>query len=301
MKKKGFLYKLLFVLILCFCLYFYDDIEQYINVDSADDNIGNVVNESVGNLEIYYVDVGQADCILIRYLNKNVLIDAGNNEDGAKLVDYFKSLGVSGFDYVIATHAHEDHIGGMDDIINNFKIDHFYMPNVISTSRTFEDVLDSMETNGVEFEVPKDGDEFKIDNLSFYVLHVGDDQSNLNDTSIVLRMEYGKTSYLFMGDASSSVEKLILNKNIVSTVLKVGHHGSQYSSSAAFINKVHPQYAIIQVGVNNVYDHPRDVVIKKLEKVGAKIYRTDRDGTIILKSDGDNISFKFESTDTNGG
>lgn len=301
MKRKFFKIINFILIILLFIYVYYDDsINDFIN-GKIKSNVGSVVNYNVDNLNIYFVDVGQADCILIKYLNDNILIDAGNNEDGEKLVTYFKTLGISDFKYVFGTHAHEDHIGGMDNIINNFDVEHFYMPDVITTSKTYEDLLDSLYNKKIKYETPEVDSNFCFDDICLNVLSVGNDKENLNDTSIVLRLVYKKTSYLFMGDASVSVEKKILNKDISSNVLKVGHHGSQYSSSAQFLAKVKPQYAVIQVGNNNIYNHPKQVIINKLKRINSTIYRTDQKGTIILSSDGENISFRFERTDTNGG
>ncbi len=264
-------------------------------------NKNNVETDaSDAGLKIYFVDVGQADCILISNNGKYVLIDAGNNDDGKKLVSYFKSLGVQNFQYVIGTHAHEDHIGGMDDIIYNFSISHFFMPDVVTTTKTFEDVLDALEAKNIAFETPNINDSFTMGDIYFTVLWVGHDKTDLNDTSIVVRATYKETSYLFMGDAPSQVEKGLLDKHIESDLLKVGHHGSQYSSSAQFLKKVDPKYAIIQVGRNNIYSHPKQVVLDKLNRMDVKVYRTDQDGTIIVSSDGKNMKFDTVQTDTNG-
>ena len=305
--------KLIILIIILIGAYYYEDIEKIIkennqgNVsnivnpkDNNQNNISNIVS-STDNLEIYYLDVGNADSILIRYHNNNVLIDAGNNEDGEKLVNYFKSLGVENFKYVIGTHAHEDHIGGMDNIINSFNIEHFYMPSTITTTKTFEDVIDSLTKKNIKFETPKIDYKFNIEDIEFKVLYIGDNKEDLNKTSIILKMTYKETNYLFTGDATSETEKEVLNKDIKSKVLKVAHHGSQYSSTAKFLNEVKPKYAIIEVGKNNDYGHPKKVVLQKLEKIGAEIYRTDQDGTIHLISDGKNIKIEKINTDTNGG
>ena len=305
--------KLIILIIILIGAYYYEDIEKIIK-DYNQDNVSNVVNSkdnnqnnisnivsSTDNLEIYYLDVGNADSILIRYHNNNVLIDAGNNEDGEKLVNYFKSLGVENFKYVIGTHSHEDHIGGMDNIINSFNIEHFYMPSTITTTKTFEDVIDSLTKKNIKFETPKIDYKFNIEDIEFKVLYIGDNKEDLNKTSIILKMTHKETSYLFTGDATSETEKEILNKDIKSTVLKVAHHGSQYSSTAKFLNEVKPKYAIIEVGKDNDYGHPKKVVLQKLEKIGAEIYRTDQDGTIHLISDGKNIKIEKINTDTNGG
>lgn len=257
----------------------------------------NVAAEVSGDLEVYFLDVGQADSILIREDGYNMLIDAGNNEDGQGLVDYFNDLGIEKFDYVVATHPHEDHIGGMDDIINNFEIDNYLMPDVLTTTKTFEDVLDALEANKLSYETPTINSKFNLGDSVIDIIYVGDDTSDLNDSSIVLKLTYGNNSFLFTGDATSNIEKEILDKDIQSDVLKVAHHGSNYSSTLEFIKKVNPKYAVIEVGENNIYNHPSLTTLDKLNNINAKIYRTDKDGTIIFKSDGKDISIKTINTD----
>ncbi len=253
-----------------------------------------------GNLSVSFIDVGQADSILIRNGNYNMLIDAGNNEDGEKLVNYFKSLGIEEFTYVFATHPHEDHIGGMDDIINNFKIDNYYMSNKLSTTKTFMDVLDALDGRNLKYTVPNKGDTLKLGDANIKVIYPGDDKSNINDSSIVLKITYGKNSFLLTGDATSNVERKIYNEDIKSDVLKVAHHGSSYSSTDVFLDRVKPYYAVISVGKNNIYNHPSNKTLEKLNKRNIKVYRTDLDGTIVFISDGDNLSVKALKTDTNG-
>lgn len=260
----------------------------------------STLKESSNNLDVYFLDVGQADSILLSNNGHYMLIDAGNNEDGPKLVNYFKSLGITKFDYAIATHAHEDHIGGMDDIIKNFDIGTFYMPDLITTTKTFEDVLDALSEKQIAFETPTIDQEFSFSDTKITTLYVNNEAKNLNDSSIVLRLKHGTNTFLFTGDASTKVEKQLLNKNIASDVLKVGHHGSRYSTSKEFLNKVNPQYAIISVGINNTYKHPHDETLKKLNDKKIIIYRTDQEGTIVAESNGNIIQFKTIKTDTNG-
>lgn len=302
-RTKNKLLKIFLVLIIMLCTYIYEEyfLEEKTNNEVEYRQEKEVVSNP-NNLIIHYVDVGQGDCILIGQNNEYVLIDAGNNEDGELLVDYFKQLGIEKFKYVIGTHAHEDHIGGIDNIINNFELEHFYMPDVITTTKTFEDVLDALLAKRKAFETPNIGDTFKLNDASFEVLYLGKDKSDLNNTSIVLKLTYKNTTYLFMGDATSKVEKILLDNkaNLKSDVLKVGHHGSQYSSTAAFLKQVSPSYAVIQVGENNDYDHPKEITLNKLEKLKTLTYRTDKHGTIILTSDGENISFETIKTNTNG-
>ena len=251
-------------------------------------------------LSVYFLDVGQADSILIRLNGQNMLIDAGNNEDGPLIVNYFKELGIENFKYVVATHPHEDHIGGMDDIINNFNIDTFYMPDKITTTKTFEDVLDALENKNMKYNTLSDGDKFNIDNANIEVISGGFTNSDINDSSIVLKLVYLNNSFLFTGDATSNVESKLLDKEIKSDVLKVGHHGSKYSTTDKFLDKVSPKYAIISVGKDNIYNHPSSNTITKLENKGIKIYRTDTLGTIVLDSDGNSINIKNINTNTNG-
>lgn len=268
-----------------------------INDSTKSDKIDAKVNE---NFSVSFIDVGQADSVLIRNGNYNMLIDAGNNEDGEKLVNYFKSLGIEEFTYVFATHPHEDHIGGMDDIINNFKIDNYYMSNKLSTTKTFMDVLDALDGRNLKYMVPNKGDTLKLGDANIKVIYPGDDKSNINDSSIVLKVTYGKNSFLLTGDATSNVERKIYNEDIKSDVLKVAHHGSSYSSTDVFLDKVKPYYAVISVGKNNIYNHPSNKTLEKLNKRNIKVYRTDLDGTIVFISDGDNLSAKALKTDTNG-
>lgn len=257
--------------------------------------------ETENTLDITYLDVGQADSILIQNEGHSMLIDAGNNEDGPLLVQYFKEQNITKFDYLIATHPHEDHIGGMDDIINNFDIEKIYMPDITTTTKTFLDVLEAIEKKNMTYDVPNINQNFTLGNTLFQVIYTGNDKKNLNNSSIILKATFKNTSYLFTGDATSEVEKKILNKDIQATVLKVGHHGSKYSTTTDFLNKVNPKYAIISVGKNNSYNHPNQVTINKLEKKNIEIHRTDQEGSIFLKSDGKTINITSKKTNTNGG
>jgi len=288
---------IIFLIILIVGVFFKDKVDNISFAFNEDDN--QIVDTS--NFEIYYFDVGQADSIFIKNNDYTMLIDAGNNEDGNHLVNYLKNdIKLSNIDVVIGTHPHEDHIGGLDDVINGFDVGKIYLPDAISTSKTFEDLIDSIEKKSYKINVPIEDEVFELGDMNFKVLYSGSDESDLNNTSIVLKMNFGNTSYLFTGDATSKTEKKLLDKDIKADVLKVGHHGSSYSTSDTFLNKVNPKYAVIQVGDNNSYNHPTKETLDKLNKNGIKIYRTDIDGTIKLVSDGNNISFELIDTNLDG-
>lgn len=300
-QKKKLIESILLIIIAFFAIYYGDIKESISTINTQNRKTEEAVNIEDGNtLKVYFLDVGQADSILIENNNEYMLIDAGNNEDGSKLVKYFQSLGITKFKIVVATHAHEDHIGGMDDIIKNFTIESFYMPDVITTTKTFEDVLDALEEKQVAFQTPENDAELSFANSTIKVLNIDNTTDNLNETSIVLRLKYGTTSFLFMGDAESKTESKILNKELKSDVLKVGHHGSNTSTSLSFLEKVSPTYAVISVGKDNSYHHPNDTIIKRLNNKNIKIYRTDQQGTIIAESNGTIINFSTLKTDTNG-
>lgn len=234
---------------------------------------------------VRYLDVGQADSILVQSEGINMLIDAGTNSSGQTVVKDLEDLGVTKIDYLIGTHPHEDHIGGMDDIIKNFDIGIIYMPKIQTNTKTFEDVLDAVSEKDLKITSPKKGDEFEVGGARCEIMTDRiEDTSNLNLSSIVIRMTYGTQSFLFMGDAEKENEET--RQWPQTTVLKVGHHGSSTSSSTQFLNEVQPQISVISVGKDNKYGHPTKTTINKLEKIKTKIYRTDESGTITITSDG---------------
>ena len=289
------------VLLITLLIISYQKVLNYLEKENKQESIKIEERINVDNypFQIQFIDVGEADCILINNNKQYALIDAGNNKDGNKLVSYFKSIGIEKFQYVIGTHAHEDHIGGMDNIIKNFEIKHFYMPNVEVDMITYQEIKKELQKKNILYETPKLDNTLTLSNAKIKVLSIGDDKEDINSTSIVLKVTYQNTSYLLMADATSDVEQKILNKNIQSDLIKIGHHGSNHSSSATFLNKVKPKYAIISVGTPNDYGFPKKVTLDKLERIGANILRTDELGTIIASSDGNNIYFNYLKTDTN--
>ncbi len=298
-KINKLLNKIIFILIVLIGIFYTN--KELIKKDNTSYAMKQTENDDVNKLEIYYFDVGQADSILIKENNYNILIDAGNNEDGENLVNYLKNnLNINKFNMVVGTHPHEDHIGGLNNIIDEFDIDTILMPNATSTSKTFESVLNSIENKNYKITVPKIDEEFNYDNIKLKVLYTGTNEKDLNNNSIVLKLTYFNNKFLFTGDATSKVEKKLLKKDIESDVLKIGHHGSEYSTTNDFLDKVNPKYAIIEVGKNNTYKHPKQITLDKLNAKNIKIYRTDLDGTIKLTSDGNNITFETIKTNIDG-
>lgn len=242
-----------------------------------------------GELIVDFIDVGQADSILVRNNEHAMLIDAGNNEDGEDVVKFIKDKGIRKLDYLIGTHPHEDHIGGLDDVINsNLGIENIMMPKISTNTKTFEDVLDAISNKGLTVIAPKKEETFQLGEAKCEVMTDSIlDKDNLNLSSIIIRLEYGNTSFLFMGDAEKENEKQI---NWPKTdVLKVGHHGSNTSSTEKFLQQVKPKYSIIMVGKDNTYKLPKETTIDNLNKVGSQIYRTDENGTIEIVSNGKEI------------
>ncbi len=244
-------------------------------------------------LQAYFLDVGQADAAIIRYGKSTLLIDAGTNAGAKNLTATINNLGISRFDVVIGTHPHEDHIGGLDAVISQFDIGQVYLPKATATTNTFMDVLQAIQSKGLKISNPVPGSSFNIGEAQCTILAPNSDSyEDLNDYSIVIRVAYGDTSFLFTGDAESVSEKEMLSKGytLESDVLKVAHHGSQSSTTRQFLEAVSPEYAVIPVGEGNDYGHPSQETLDKLTGAGIKIYRTDLSGTITFTSDGSNLT-----------
>ena len=254
-----------------------DNLEN-VSIQTGNDCISTIPQDN--NLRVYCLDVGQGDSILITNNNKTMLIDASTNEMGSRVVKYLNDLGIKKIDYLVGTHPHEDHIGGLDNVIKNFDIGTIYMPNVVATTKTFEEVIDAISAKKLKVTSPKTGDKFSVGNAECEVMSIRNDKDDYNNCSIVIKMDFNNVSYLFTGDAEESVEASRKWPHI--DVLEVGHHGSNTSSSKKFLEQIKPEVALISVGQGNTYGHPTQATLKRLSNIGAKIYRTDENGTILL-------------------
>lgn len=247
-------------------------------------------------LSVHFLDVGQGDCMFIQQGVQTMLIDAGNAKDGAAIVAFLQDQGVTRLTYLIATHPHADHIGGMAEVIQAFPVDTLLMPKVMHTSKMFERLLDAIDEKGQTITAAKAGMSFPLGNSQFTLLSPRKDSyQKLNHYSVVFQLRHGENTFLFTGDAEVvNEEEWLSQSNLHSTVLKVGHHGSSTSSSAAFLDQVRPAYAVISVGAKNPYGHPAEEVKERLLARNIQLYRTDQNGRITMVSDGKNITIETE-------
>lgn len=245
-------------------------------------------------LVVHFIDVGQGDCQLIQSVGHAILIDAGERTEADHVITYIERLGIETLDYVIATHPHSDHIGGLPKVIDRFTVRNVMMPKVSASSETFRKLLLSIQNKGLTIQEPVVGEKIELDDLSITILGpVEIRHDNINNNSIAARLVYGQTSFLFTGDAEEKAENelLHLHGSLRSDILSVGHHGSRTSTSEDFLKAVKPKAAVISSGSDNPYGHPDDEVIERLEKYDILVFRTDKMGDIKLTSDGKTITY----------
>lgn len=264
----------------------------------------NSINLQNDKLNIIYFYVGQADSTFVKLNNSTMLIDAGNNEDGKMIVNFLNQNNISKIDYLVATHADEDHIGGIDDILNSVKVNQLLIPTVGSSGSDYKKAVEAAKNNNVEIKNPVRGDKFNLDSANIEIMSAleGQDVSD-NDSSIVMQMNYNTTKYLFMGDAEKEVENSRQWQEV--DVLKVGHHGSNSSSSEKFLEQINPKYSIIEVGKNNSYNLPSSKALTRLKNINTKILRTDmangeEAGSFWLTSNGVEIDIKAVNINLDG-
>ncbi len=243
---------------------------------------------SGGGLEVHFIDVGQADCALVLCDGEAMLIDGGNVADSSLVYSYLRDNGVSYLNYIIASHPHEDHIGGIAGALVRAKAGICFSPVADDDSLLFAELKDRLAKVGAELTVASAGDSFKLGDAKITFLAPVELTDDKNENSLVCRLVYGDISFLFTGDAGTTSEKLMLKsgRELESTVLKVGHHGSGGSTCYEFLRAVNPTYAVISVEANSRYGHPDENTLSRLSDAGAAIYRTDKNGTVIFRTDG---------------
>lgn len=254
------------------------------------------IQSSSGTLNVHFIDVGQGDSILIQDGTHFMLVDAGENDQGDTVVNYLKEQGVTSLDYVIGTHPHSDHIGGLDDVLETFPAKTVIMPPVEHTTATFEDVLDAVAGQGLKITKPVPGDTYDLGQSQFTVLGpVGDYEDELNDWSVGIRLTDGNHSFVMCGDAETEAEEDMARSglNLSADVLKSGHHGSRTSSSPEFLEAVSPSWAVISCGKGNSYGHPHEETLKKYAEHRIQVLRTDEKGTIIASSSPEGLTWTY--------
>ena len=259
------------------------------SIANAENNISKSPKES--SFKIAFLDVGQADAAIIECDGHYMLIDGGNKEDSSLMYAFLKQYSIDYLDIVVATHAHEDHVGGIAGALNYANAGLILSPVQNYDSEAFTDFAKYANRNGKGIEVPSIGDTYRLGSADVTILGLNAG-SEVNDSSIVLKITYGYTSFLFTGDAGREAEQALLDSGVdlSATVLKVGHHGSDTGTTYPFLREIMPQYAVISVGKNNSYNHPTDNVLSRLRDADADILRTDLHGKIFITSDGKTVS-----------
>ena len=294
--KSKIVLGIILAIIILLCAIYVEFSNSNNNFEEKPNNIYSNLNIDKSKLNIFYLNVGQADSTLITMGEDVMLIDAGNKLDGDNIVQFLKAQGIEEIDYLIETHSDDDHSGGMEKIVQNLDVLNVYMPQ--------NAIAESQIKDNTNIKVFSDLEQiYNLGNATWKVLSVDNSEevkeSGDNDTSIVIQLNYKDNKFLFMGDATNKVEKQLLNKEILEKVdvLKVGHHGSNTSSSENFLNVILPTYSIISVNNSEYSKHPSENTIERLNSINSKIYRTDVNGTIWITSDG--ITIEIEKLDIN--
>lgn len=261
--------------------------------------VGGVSEQEIssGDLYVHFLDVGQGDCMLVQFPNgQNMMVDAGTNDSASTIIDYLRARSIGRLDYLVGTHPHEDHIGSLDSIIRDFPAGEILLPKATNNTRAFRDLLEVIAGKGLQVTAAKAGMSILEEKgLSVKVLAPNSSSyEDLNNYSVVIKITYQDVSFLLEGDAEaeSETEMLKSGADLRADVLKVAHHGSNSSTSSAFLNMVKPKYAVISVGAGNEYHHPHPTTLTRLQKAGVQILRTDERGTIVFSTDGKDIKVK---------
>lgn len=262
---------------------------------------GTVTERLEDDLYVHFIDVGQGDCVYITAGGQNMLIDCGEASESETVISYLNKQGVSRLDYVIATHPHSDHMGGMSEIILSYDVGEVIMPHLededIPTTRYFENFIDACSSKGLYITEAQTGRTIALGEAEAEIIApLGSGYSNANNYSIGIILSHGNNDFLFTGDAEELAEEEMLESGRLEhvRVYKAGHHGSSTSSSKDFIKAISPDYAVIMCGAGNSYGHPHDVIVDRLSEYTKQIFRTDLDGNIVFESDGLNLQVRTE-------
>ena len=263
--------------------------------DSLPDSGGHTVKPSTGSsqpFEMHFIDVGQALSVLVECDGQFMLYDGGNVDDGSLVVSYLQKQGVEQLQYVFCSHAHEDHVGGLAAVMAKFPAGHAYSPVTESSTKCFNDFVKYTQQQGLQLEVPSVGTVWPLGSATVTLLGPVTQYSETNNTSLVLRIDYGNTSFLLTGDMENTAETDLVNSgaNLKADVLQVGHHGSSTSTGYLFLNAVLPEMGVISCGAGNKYGHPHEETLSILRDAKVDVYRTDLQGTITIGSDGQNFT-----------
>lgn len=260
------------------------------------------LTDAQSSFQVHYIDVGQGNCSLIVCDGKTLLIDAGENGHETEVINYIRSLGIEKLDYIIATHQHSDHIGGLPEVIEEFGMDNIIMPKLTEeqtpTTSTYKAFLKAVQASGAKVIASKVGASYSLGSATFDIYGpVTNDAEDINSMSVITKVTYGENTFMFTGDAESDEEKEVVETgaDLDCDVLNVGHHGSYTSSCKEFLNAVTPEICIISCGADNDYGHPHDKALNRIKKHTEEIYRTDICGSIIIESDGKNLDISYEN------
>ena len=263
---------------------------------AADARVSIAASAFEPGFSVFFLDVGQSDATLIVCDGAAMLIDGGNPSDSSLIYSFLQRHGITHLEYIVASHAHADHVGGLSGALNFATVGIALSPVTEYDTRAFESFVRYLDAQGVSITVPNHGDTFMLGSAHVQIVGPINESSNPNNMSIVMRVTYGETSFLFTGDAERALEQDILEAgyDISATVLSVGHHGSDTSTTYPFLREIMPIYAVISCGRDNQYGHPHDNLLSRLRDADVTVFRTDMQGTIIAVSDGRTVSFTTE-------
>ena len=299
MKKK--LFTLLTALVLVVLGVLFPELELFSETPADAPAATEAVAPVSGNgMTVHFIDVGQADCALLECDGQFMIIDGGNVDDGQLVVSYLKQMGVEKLAAVVCSHAHEDHVGGLPAVLSVFQADTVYSPVTEYSSKVFRDFVAKTEAQGLSLTQPKPGDQFALGSASVTVLGPVKEYDDPNNTSIVLKISYGSTDFLFTGDMETLAENDMMDYwggsfNWDVEVLKVGHHGSDTSTGYRMLYYTDPEHGVISVGEGNKYNHPNEAPLSKLKDAEVIVFRTDKLGHVIAETDGTDVSFTWEN------